>query len=78
MFFLDSTFLLFLHHMKHNKQKAFFLVLALLFTVPALFAVQELPPPAPLGPPGLPVDGGVLALLVAGLFYGVKKSFNKK
>ena len=33
-------------------------------------------PPTP--PPGLPVDGGVLALLVAGLFYGVKKSFKKK
>ncbi|PHS07845.1 MAG: hypothetical protein COA88_07855 [Kordia sp.] len=64
--------------MKHNKQKAFFLVLALLFTVPALFAVQELPPPSPQGPPGLLVDGGIVALLVAGLFYGVKKSFKKR
>jgi len=64
--------------MKHNKQKAFFLVLALLFTVPALFAIEAGDPPPPTPPPGLPVDGGVLALLVAGLFYGVKKSFKKK
>jgi hypothetical protein len=34
------------------------------------------PPP----PPGnvVPIDGGILTLLFAGLFYGVKKSIKKK
>lgn len=78
MFFLDNSFFfIFLHPMKHNKQKSFLLVVALFFTMSALYAVEVTPPP-PTPPPGLPVDGGVLALLVAGLFYGVKKSFNKK
>jgi hypothetical protein len=35
-------------------------------------------PPPP--PPGnvVPIDGGILTLLFAGLFYGVKKSIKKK
>ena len=33
---------------------------------------QGLPPPPP-PPPGLPIDGGILVLLAAGLFYGIKK-----
>jgi hypothetical protein len=36
------------------------------------------PPPESQGPPQLPVDGGIIALVIAGLFYGVKKSFKKK
>lgn len=65
--------------MKNNKQKTFLLVVALFFTMSMLFAIEggDGPPP-PTPPVGLPVDGGVLVLLVAGLFYGVKKSFNKK
>jgi len=65
--------------MKHNKQKSFLLVVALFFTMSALFAVEggDGPPP-PTVPVGLPVDGGIVALLVAGLFYGIKKSFKKK
>jgi len=65
--------------MENNKQKTFLLVIALFFTVSVLFAVEggDGPPP-PTPPVGLPVDGGVLALLVAGLFYGVRKTFKKK
>ena len=33
---------------------------------------QGLPPPPP-PPPGLPIDGGIMVLLAAGLFYGIKK-----
>jgi len=78
--YLDNTFFfIFLRPMKHNKQKIFFLTLALFFTVSALFAIEggDGPPP-PTPPPGLPLDGGVLALLVAGFFYGIKKSLKKK
>lgn len=60
--------------MKDNN-KTVWLFVALLFVIPTVFAAD---PPPPTPPPGLPIDGGVLALLVAGLFYGVKKSFKKK
>jgi len=32
-----------------------------------------LPGPPPPPPPGLPIDGGLLFLLIAGVAYGVKK-----
>ena len=35
------------------------------------------PPPGP-PPPGLPIDGGVLLGVCAGLFYGAKKLVSKK
>ena len=41
------------------------------------------PPPAPPPPPGLPIDSGLLILLISGLFFGVfsltrhKKSISK-
>jgi len=31
------------------------------------------PPSGPTGPPGLPIDGGILFLLGAGVAYAVKK-----
>ncbi|WP_341221608.1 PID-CTERM protein-sorting domain-containing protein [Polaribacter atrinae] len=37
------------------------------------------PPPAPAGPPpppGLPIDGGLLFLVISGIIYGVKKVKN--
>lgn len=60
-----------------NKNKNILLLVALLFlVVPTVFAQQ---PPAPQQPPPqLPVDGGVIALVLAGLFYGIKKSLKKK
>lgn len=32
------------------------------------------PPPMPPPPPGLPVDGPILLLLIAGLIYGIYKT----
>jgi len=32
------------------------------------------PPPAPPPPPGLPIDGATTMVLLAGLFYGIKKT----
>lgn len=30
------------------------------------------PPPSPPPPPGLPIDGALPVLLLAGIFYGIK------
>lgn len=60
-----------------NKSKnILLLVILLLLVVPAVFA-QDPPPPAQ-PPVQLPIDGGLVALVLAGLFYGVKKSLKKK
>jgi hypothetical protein len=48
------------------KKASFFLLL--LF--PLIMIAQGPPPPTP---PGLPIDGGLLFLLIAGVAYGVKK-----
>ncbi len=50
------------------KKASFFLLL--LF--PLIMIAQSLPP-LPPPPPGLPIDGGLLFLLIAGVAYGVKK-----
>lgn len=62
--------------MKNSNKKAFLLIAALFLVLPSVFAQD--PPPPLLPPVGLPVDGGIVALLVAGLFYGIKKSLKKK
>tara|TARA_B110000208_G_scaffold132743_1_gene160761 strand:+ start:171 stop:293 length:123 start_codon:yes stop_codon:yes gene_type:complete len=37
---------------------------------------QGPPPPPPPPPPGLPIEVGLLFLLIAGIVYGVKKLKN--
>ncbi|HEY0091239.1 MAG TPA: hypothetical protein VGB43_02025 [Flavobacterium sp.] len=59
------------------------LLLALLFPLAECFATpNDPPPPSTPPPPGLPIDGGILFLLVASLAYGLYKvyryNFNKK
>ena len=49
------------------------LLLLLLFP---LIMIAQGPPPPPPPPPGLPIDGGLLFLLMAGIVYGVKKLKN--
>jgi hypothetical protein len=49
------------------------LLLLLLFP---LIMIAQGPPPPPPSPPGLPIDGGLLFLLIAGIVYGVKKLKN--
>ena len=56
--------------MKEKKFIAFFVMLILSFVVSG----QIVPPPAPPPPPpGLPLDGGILFLVISGVIYGVKK-----
>ncbi|MGB1268791.1 MAG: PID-CTERM protein-sorting domain-containing protein [Flavobacteriaceae bacterium] len=58
------------------KYRTLLLLVILLLACPLVFSQQ---PPAPQQPPPqLPVDGGVVALVLAGLFYGIKKSLKKK
>ena len=47
------------------------LFLLLLFPLIMIAQGPPLPPPPP--PPGLPIDGGLLFLFIAGVAYGVKK-----
>ena len=51
------------------------LLLLLLFPLIMIAQGPPLPPPPP-PPPGLPIDGGLLFLLIAGIVYGVKKLKN--
>ncbi|TXD47742.1 PID-CTERM protein-sorting domain-containing protein [Polaribacter sp. IC073] len=56
--------------MKNIKLTVLFIVL---LTTNAVFGQIAPPPAPPPPPPGLPVDGGVVFLLVSGLIYGVTK-----
>ena len=49
--------------------------LLLLLAITNICFAQGAPPPPP---PDVPIDGGILALLAAGLGYGVRKLHNKQ
>ena len=40
-------------------------------------AILQTPPPPPTPPPGLPmpIDGGIVTLLIGGLYLGIRKYF---
>tara|TARA_R110001632_G_scaffold10544_8_gene38976 strand:+ start:9654 stop:9827 length:174 start_codon:yes stop_codon:yes gene_type:complete len=46
------------------------LTLVLFFTI---ITSAQAPPPPPPPPPGLPIDGGIAFLIIAGVAYGIKK-----
>ncbi|MDB2385514.1 hypothetical protein N9V96_03480, partial [Polaribacter sp.] len=59
---------------KMKKKILLLTILALVFTT--VFCGQIMPPPnaaVPPPPPGLPIDGGLGFLLIAGLLYGYKR-----
>ena len=76
---VNTFFFILLQPMKNRnsmKYRTLLLLVILLLACPLVFSQQ---PPAPQQPsPQLPVDGGVVALVLAGLFYGIKKSLKKK
>ena len=58
--------------MKNKKYFALFIMLALTCIVTGQ---NNMPPPAgPPNPPGLPVDGGLIFLIVSGVLYGIRKN----
>ena len=54
--------------------KYFKAILLFAFILVSEIALAQGPPP---GPPGLPIDGGILSLLALGLGYAVKKIYDK-
>jgi hypothetical protein len=54
-----------------TKKSSLFLLL--LFPLIMIAQSPGLPGPPPPPPPGLPLDGGLLFLFIAGVAYGVKK-----
>jgi len=49
-------------------------ILLLLISFVSNAAVQPPPPPPP---PGFAIDGGVLTMLIVGMFYGIRKKTNR-
>ncbi|OYX84151.1 MAG: hypothetical protein B7Y83_09130 [Flavobacteriales bacterium 32-34-25] len=54
--------------------KYIFLIACFLGSIAAVAQPVVVPPPTP-PPPGLPIDGGVLVLLVLGLLFGFYKIY---
>ncbi|MBL4642883.1 MAG: hypothetical protein JKY44_04745 [Flavobacteriaceae bacterium] len=59
------------------KHKRTYLTIAIVLLALQTYGQAVPPPIPPPPPPGLPIDGGVLFLLLAGLVYGVKKIRSK-
>lgn len=58
--------------MKILSNKITPLIVGLLFSN-FTFAAPEPPQPTPLPPPGFPIDGGIMLLLVAAIIFGTYK-----
>ena len=56
-----------------KKSSLFLLLLFPLIMIAQITGLPGPPPPPPPPPPGLPLDGGLLFLFIAGVAYGVKK-----
>ncbi len=56
------------------KKKLHFTLLLAVLSICTLNAQIAPPGPPPPPPPGLPIDGGVILLILSGLIYGVKKN----
>ncbi|MDA8762165.1 hypothetical protein N9M81_02530, partial [Flavobacteriaceae bacterium] len=57
-----------------KMRKIVAIVLLLLF--PLITMAQGPPPPPPPPPPGLPIDSGIVYLLLLGVAYGISKVKN--
>ncbi len=56
------------------KKRSIRLTIILLIMFPEFIIGQVTPPPLlPPPPPGLPIDSGVLFLIIGGVIYGLKK-----
>jgi len=74
--FAKKIFYLLLHPMKIVPSRFIILLALLLPSVGSIAAPNEPPPPTPPPPPGLPIDNGLIVLLMAGLIFGCYKLYN--
>jgi hypothetical protein len=74
------TFFFILRPMKLNIRNIIYTLLLCLLQTPLAYGQIEPPLPGPdiPPPPGLPIDGGVLLLLISGLMFGIKNKIKKK
>lgn len=65
--------------MRIQNKKIFASILFVLISFVCIAQGDGVPPPGPPVPvgPDVPIDGGILLGIVAGLVYGIKKSFGK-
>jgi len=56
-----------------NRFKLLIVSVCFLFISVTAYSYKGPPPPAPPPNPGLPIDGGIVYLLVAGAVYGAYK-----
>ncbi|WP_347175188.1 PID-CTERM protein-sorting domain-containing protein [Polaribacter uvawellassae] len=59
------------------KNKTIVITIAIIIISLNGYAQMVPPPIPPPPPPGLPIDGGLIYLLIGGLIYGVKKIISK-
>ncbi|WP_290698312.1 PID-CTERM protein-sorting domain-containing protein [Lacinutrix sp.] len=54
------------------------IIASILFVLISFVCSAQMPPPPqpPPGPVGLPIDSGILLLLVAGVLYGIFKMYS--
>jgi len=61
-----------------SKFNCYLLSFCLMFICSSVFAQRTPPPPGPPPNPGLPIDGGLSYLLIAGVLYGAYEIRKKK
>ncbi|WP_457617330.1 PID-CTERM protein-sorting domain-containing protein [Lutibacter sp.] len=61
-----------------NRFNKYLLSFLLVLSCAVTFAQITPPPPGPPPPPGLPIDGGLVYLLLSGIAFGVFKIKHKK
>jgi len=64
--------------MRMKKNHLIILVLTIVFVVAPMFINPLIAQPPPPTPVAIPLDGGLFALLVAGLFYGGRKLYKEE
>ncbi len=56
-----------------GKKTRLILIIVVLLTTTYTFGQAVPPPIPPPPPPGLPIDGGIIWLFLAGIIFGIKK-----
>ena len=61
-----------------KKQALISIIIVLIVICPQLLSGQIMPPPIPPPPPpGLPIDEGIIVLIMGAIIFGIQKSIRK-